>query len=808
VREDLPTGTVTFLFTDVEGSTRLLHELGAEAYAQALAEHRRVVREACVSRTGVEVDTQGDAFFFAFPSAPGAVAAGQAIVDALASGRVRVRIGLHTGTPFVSEEGYVGEDVHVAARVAACGHGGQVLLSQRTRELVDGLTLADLGEHRLKDIEGAVSIYQLGEERFPPLGTISNTNLPRPASSFVGREREREELVGLLRNGTRLVTVSGPGGSGKTRLSVEVASELVADFKAGVFWVGLSALRDPALVTETITQTLGARDSLAKHIGERELLLLLDNFEQVVDAAPELARLLEACPSLKLLVTSREPLRINGEIEYPLPPLTAEEGVELFCVRARLEANEAIAKLCRRLDDLPLALELAAARTRVLTPAQILERLGERLELFRGGRDANPRQRTLRATIAWSHDLLTPYEQALFMRLAVFAGGCALEAAEEVAHADVETIQALVEKSLVHSAEGRFEMLETIREYALERLRESGEDDNLRRTLSRLLLRFGEAALGATGGEREARLAGLHQELDNMREAMEWALRADVELALRLAAIVPLFGPFPDEERRWLDEAIAKAATVEVTPALRAPALQTAAHVASSWGDHGRARPLYEEALELYRAFDDSTGEARALAGLGLIASQEGEPLKSRELYEQSLALYGTLRDQDGEWIVLNNLGELAREEGDHERATEFLTQAVAVGQSCHDSENVAMSLHGLGDVALELGDVEAALRRYRESFALVVAVKGRHRNICYCLAAMASASAAAGDARGAGRFWGALEAFEEELGIRLHQEARSRYEQWLTGVDKAMFAHGVGEGRKLPLDALLALPT
>ena len=302
MRSDLPTGTVTFLFTDVEGSTSLLRELGAEAYADALAEHRRVVREACAAKGGVEVDTQGDAFFFAFPSAPGAAAAAQAITDALEPGPISLRIGLHTGTPLVTDEGYVGDDVHFAARVAASGHGGQVLLSKSARELVDGLSVTDLGEHRLKDIEGAVSIYQLGDETFPPLKTISNTNLPRPASSFIGREREREDVVRELRDGARLLTLTGPGGSGKTRLALEAASELVPAYKAGVFWVGLAALRESSLVTETISQTLGAKDGLAAHIGEREMLLLLDNLEQVIEAAPELVgpphRLSEPDPAL------------------------------------------------------------------------------------------------------------------------------------------------------------------------------------------------------------------------------------------------------------------------------------------------------------------------------------------------------------------------------------------------------------------------------------------------------------------------------------------------------------------------------
>jgi class 3 adenylate cyclase/energy-coupling factor transporter ATP-binding protein EcfA2 len=471
VRRDLPSGTVTFLFTDVEGSTKLLHALGAEAYAEKLAGHRRVVREACTAQDGVEVDTQGDAFFVAFPTAPGAVEAARAITEALASGPITLRIGLHTGTPLVTEEGYVGEDIHFAARVAASAHGGQVVLSQATRAVVDErCSLVELGEHRLKDIAEPVAIYQLGEGAFPPLKTISNTNLPRPASSFVGREREVQEVLARIDEGGRLVTVTGPGGSGKTRLALEAAATLVPEYKAGVFWVGLASLRDAALVSETIAQTLGAKDGLAEHIGERELLLLLDNLEQVIEAAPELSSLLQQCPNLTLLVTSRELLRVQGEIDYPVPPLAETEAVSLFCERAQIEPSEEIAELCRRLDSLPLAVELAAARANALSPAQILARLSKRLDLFKGGRDADPRQQTLRSTIAWSYELLSPEEQQLLCRLSAFSGGCTLEAAEEVCDAELDTLQSLVEKSLLRFSDERYWMLETIREYAEERL--------------------------------------------------------------------------------------------------------------------------------------------------------------------------------------------------------------------------------------------------------------------------------------------------------------------------------------------------
>jgi len=309
MQRDLPSGSVTLLFTDVEGSTKLLHKLGAEGYASALGEHRRVLREAFAAHGGVEVDTQGDALFVAFPTPSGGLDAAVTALDRLSGGPIAVRMGLHTGTPLLTEEGYVGEDVHKGARIAAVGHGGQVLLSKETCELV-AADVMDLGEHRLKDFADPVWIFQLGSDRFPPLKTISNTNLPRPASSFVGRDREIEDVVMLLQGGARLLTLTGAGGSGKTRLAIEAAAELVPDFRNGMFWVPLAPLRDPTLVLETAAQTLGAKDGLAEHIGARELLLLLDNLEQVIEAAPELASLVESCPNLKLLVTSRELLRV------------------------------------------------------------------------------------------------------------------------------------------------------------------------------------------------------------------------------------------------------------------------------------------------------------------------------------------------------------------------------------------------------------------------------------------------------------------------------------------------------------------
>ena len=528
-RAELPSGTVTFLFTDIEGSTKLLHELG-DRYGEVLAEHRRVIREAVQRHNGVEVDTQGDAFFVAFARASDAVAGAQEAQVALQGGPVRVRMGLHTGEPIRSEEDYVGVDVHRGARIAAAGHGGQVLVSQATRDLLDSsIELVDLGLHRLKDLSEPQRLYQLGSEQFPPLKTLYQTNLPVPATPFLGRERELAEVLGLLRS-SRLLTLTGPGGSGKTRLAVQAAAEAAEDFPAGVWWVSLAPLRDPALVLDSIAQVLGAKGDLGEHIADKELLLLLDNLEQLLAAAPELAALLAGCSGLRLLATSREPLRLAAEQEYPVPPFVPEEAVGFFSARARavrpdFQPDETVGEVCRRLDNLPLALELAAARVKVLSPEQILARLERALPLLTGGRsDAPERQRTLEATISWSYDLLTEDEQRLFARLSVFAGGCTLEAAEQVCEVDLETLASLVDKSLLRQTEGRFWMLETIREYALDRLSEAGEADGVRQRHAEHFLPLAEAAheqrLGARG---RAFATWFEQEQANLRAALVWS---------------------------------------------------------------------------------------------------------------------------------------------------------------------------------------------------------------------------------------------------------------------------------------------
>ena len=502
---ELPTGTVTFLFTDIEGSTRLLTELGP-SYVDVLAEHRRMLRETFGERAGVEVDTQGDAFFFAFARASDAVAAAAAAQDALAELPLRVRMGVHTGEPVVTEEGYVGLDVHRAARIAAAGHGGQVLVSQATHDLA-GLPLRDLGEHRLKDLSAAERIFQLGDDEFPPLKTLYATNLPVPTTPFVGRERELAEVAELLGR-SRLVTITGTGGGGKTRLGLQAAAAAADDYPAGVWWVALAAAAEPSEVLPTIGRALGLAGPPADGIADRVMLVLLDNFEHLMAAAADVEQLLGACPNLTLLVTSRERLRVAAEQVYPAPLLEREDAVALFTARARasdpaFEPDEHVDQICARLDDLPLALELAAARTGMLTSEQLLARLGDRLDLLRGGRDSDLRQATLRATIAWSYELLSSSEQKLFAALSVFRGGFTLVAAEAVCSADLEVLESLADKSLIRRWDkGRFGMLETIREFAGERAAELVDREALLAALLDYLLEFAGAANLSAGEPR------------------------------------------------------------------------------------------------------------------------------------------------------------------------------------------------------------------------------------------------------------------------------------------------------------------
>jgi predicted ATPase len=718
-------------------------------------------------------------------------------------------MGIHTGTPYLGSEGYVGEDVHLGARIAASGHGGQILVSKETCGLVSA-ELEDLGEHRLKDFAEPVWIYQLGSERFPPLKTISNTNLPRPASSFVGREREVAEVTALFEDGARFVTLSGPGGSGKTRLAIEAASDLVSEFKNGTFWVGLAALRDPHLVGETIAKTLGAKDGLAEHIGEQELLLLVDNLEQVVEAGPELATLVERCPNLTLLVTSRELLRVRGEVEYAVPPLALPEALELFCRRSQLRQDETIAELCRRLDNLPLAIELAAARTSVLSPAQILARLSTGLDLLTGGRDAEARQRTLRATIEWSYDLLDDEEKRVFARLAVFAGGCTLEAAEEVAEADLDTLQSLVDKSLVRHSQERFWMLETIREYAGERLEASGEADELRRTHAEHFLALAEEAEPNLHWYSAEWIERLQREHDNMRAALEqFDASGGGKRVQRLAGALGdfwIYGGHVAEARRRLEGALD---ADEYQTAARAKALSRLAEIVYRSGDPATSRVLDEEALELYRRFGDTEGAAVSLWGLGLAFIEQGDFEPARRAFEESAELLRQVGDTRGVVGVTRALAFAYHDHGDYEHARKLHEENLREIRTLGLKEMEAATLGSLGMIALEQGRADDAHGLGKESLIAWRDVGSPHgiaQALCHAAADLALLR---GKTETAARLLSWFEAQREQIGVseawvtRMNERTLATVR---TGLDEAAFAEAWEQGRTLTADEAVAL--
>jgi predicted ATPase/class 3 adenylate cyclase len=813
---DLPGGTVTFLFTDVEGSTRLLEELGVESYAAVLAEHRRAVREACGAHGGIEVDTQGDAFFVAFPTAPGALAAARAAHETLQGGRVRLRMGIHTGTPLLTAEGYVGSDVHRAARIAAAGHGGQVLISASTAALIGTAGLRDLGEHRLKDLSAPERIHQLGEEGFPPLRSLNRTNLPVPVTPFLGRERELAAVVALLgREDVRLLTMTGPGGTGKSRLCMQAAATVSEGYPDGVWWVPLAALRDPKLVTETAARVIGSRNGLAEHIGDRSMLLVLDNFEQVVEAAVDLAAVLAACPHLRLLATSREPLHIGGEHEYPVPPMAPGDGVALFLARARavgadVAADAAAVEICRRLDDLPLAIELAAARAKVLSTTQILERLGQRLALLTGGaRDVPERQRTLRGTIEWSHDLLTPAEQVAFRRLAAFRGGSSLEAAEGVAEADLDTLQSLVDKSLLRHVDGRFRMLETIRQYALERLEAAGETTTVMRRHAEHFVALAEEAYPHLTGSPKAWLDSLEADHDNLRAAADrLATAGETQLGLQLAGALWKFwyqrGHIA-EGRRRLEVALA----ADPSPtAARARALNGGTGMASEFGDVAVAKRWADEALALQRSLGDAWGIANSLFMLAGIATDEKDWLAAGRLFEECLGSFRELGDDHYVMLTTDALAWTYDELGDIERARPLVEQNLARARATGNRRMEGRSLQALSNWARDDGRIDEALAMVEADHRINVDL-GQRVEVLGDLSRFARILAAADRPDVAAHLLARSQALGEELGVSRPWEQDRDAEtlaMLLAQLDPTALEAALTAGRALTVDAAVAL--
>lgn len=837
---NLPSGTITFLFTDIEGSTKRW-EQQPEAMRVALARHDAILRSAIEENGGYVFKTVGDAFCAAFPTARNAllatIAAQQALhnADWSAVGGIKARMALHTGVTEEREGDYFGPPVNRVARLLSAGHGGQVLLSLAAERLTHdvlppGVSLRDLGEHLLKDLQRPECIYQLVipdlPAEFPQLNTLGArpNNLPLQTTLFIGREREVAKVEELIRRtDVRLLTLTGPGGTGKTRLGLQVAADLADEFAEGVFFFPLAPVYDPEMVATAMGQCLGVKETenqsmiegLKVYLDGKQILLMLDNFEQVTAAAHLLSDLLAACPRLKLMVTSRETLHLYGEKEFAVPPLSQPdikrlpplddlgqyEAIRLFVERAQAaksdfvltaENAQAVAQICRRLDGLPLAIELAAARIRLLPAQAMLARLESRLKLLTGGaKDLPARQQTLRGAIEWSYDLLKENDRTLFRRLAVFVGGCTFEAMETVCNLDgnmgmevLDEMESLVSKSLLRQeeqadGEPRLVMLETIREYAQERLQETGETDALQRQHANYYLAMVEEAEPQLVGSRQGWwLERLETEHDNLRAALRWAVeRGDADLGLRLGGALSRFWlvrSYLTEGRHHLAEILAIAgaevnnhlneahssamAGAEVqgyiaeglqqlsqvlalpggdsesdAPAARAKALNGAGNLSHRQGDYDSARALYDESLNIRRRLGDKQGISASLNNLASVAYRQGDYDAARALYEESLAIKRQLGDKQGIAASLNNLGIITHQQGDYDAARTLYEEGLVIKRQLGDRQGVAISLHGLGNIACALGDYGSAKTLLEESRAIRAELSDR-QGIAYVL--------------------------------------------------------------------------
>jgi predicted ATPase len=786
----LPTGTVTFVFTDIEGSTRLLAELGSERYGGELELHRERIRRAIATHDGFELGTEGDAFFVAFARASDALSAAGAAQSALADGPIRVRIGVHTGEPLVVAGNYVGLDVHKAARICGAAHGGQVLVSEATRVLA-GHGLRDLGEYRLKDLTAPERLFQLGSSDFPPPRSLRATNLPVQPGPLLGRKDELAELVGLAAV-SRLVTLTGPGGSGKTRLALALAVELSDDFRDGSWWVPLAAVTDPGLVLPSIAQALGARDELREHLAGKQLLLLLDNLEQVLTVAPLIAELLGGLPELSVIATSRERLAIAFEQEYPVPPLDEAAAEELFVSRARqlepgFEPDQVVGEICKRLDRLPLALELASTRVKLMSTAEMLSRIERRLDLLsKGRRDAPDRQATMRATIGWSYDLLPEPEQVLFRRLGVFAGSFELEAAEAVCDAHLDGLQSLIEKSLLRrNGHGRFVLLELTREYALERLQTAGEEAALRCSHADWFLQLAKLAdEHLRSAEQGVWLSRLYADTDNFRAVLAWSSEQDVARGVELASTLSdpweMHGQL-GELVAWLEQALT---TPEATDKrTRAVGLKIYGEGLLFTGHYDRAHEPLEESLVLFRAFGDRLGEASVLNRLGIVVGAQGRTRQAIEFGEAALAIYRDEDDRRGIAHALALVGAHLLDIGDLERSETALQASVTIFTELGNRWAAADSVHGLGDLALDKRDPQRAAGHYRQALKVAVELSDERTEL-YCVAGLACVAALQRDGDTAGRLWGAVEAAEQHIGIQMLAAERVRYERIISLLD------------------------
>jgi predicted ATPase/class 3 adenylate cyclase len=861
--------TVTFLSTDIEGSTELLQRLGDSQYAEVLGEHWRLLRGAIQKGNGREVSSQGDGVFVEFGNAVDAVKAAVAAQLAIATRPwpdgvvVRVRMGLHSGDRVDSAGDPVGLNVNRAARICEAGHGGQVLISGTTWSLVENdlpkeVGARDLGPHRLKDLKQPERIFQLLHPQlpaeFPPLRSLSArpNNLPIQLTSFIGREQEMAEIIRLLPI-TRLLTLIGAGGCGKTRLALHAAAGLLGRFEDGVWFVDLSALSDPALVPQAVTSVLGvaeqrdrtSTEALVSVLRSKSILIVLDNCEHLVVGCAHLTEaLLRSCPGLRILATSRELLKIGGEVVFRVPSLSLPdpdatmsterlmqyEAVQLFVDRARIahpgfeltsRNGAGVARICRRLDGIPLAIELAAARVAVLSLEQIAERLNDRFRLLTGGsRTALPRHKTLRGAMEWSYDLLLEKEQMLLRRLSVFAGGWTLDAAEVVCGYDgidrqevLNVLSHLVDKSLVfvdtRDSGLRYRLLETVRQYSRELLMASGESPAVcRRHLEWFVMLAEQAEPQLLGPSQAVWFDRLELEHDNLRAALEWSENGAASAGLQLAGAVGRFWEVRGhlaEGRRWLRD-ILKASPAAPT-AERARALKAAGNLSLGQGDYESARASYEEGLVIWQQLGNQKAIATLLSNLGFAAYCQGDDVSGDAFYRESLTIRREVGDTWGMALSLNNMGSVAIRRGDCAEANVLLKESLDLWQELGDKHHIAMVLTNLGLAACGQGDYDLAYSFLNDGLVIQRDV-GDNLGIPNSLEGFASLAVALKYARRAARLLGAAEALRERIGAPLPYTERAGYDRIVANVRTQLgddaFSDAWAEGRSIAKDGVI----
>jgi len=868
---ELPTGTVTFYFSDIEGSTRLIQQLG-DRYPEVLLAHHNIQRESLAANGGHELRTEGDSFFIVFDSAVKACVGAAAVQKALSEyhwpdgGQVQVRIGLHTGEATLVGNEYLGIDVHRAARVASAAHGGQVILSETTHALVDhalppAITLKDLGMHRLKDLARPERLFQLMVDglpaEFPKLRTLEATpnNLPTQLTSFIGRDDQVRDAKVLLAR-ARLLTLTGPGGTGKTRLSLQIAADVMDQFPDGVYFVPLSAVHDPELVPSAIAQALSVQSTgsrrpievLVDYLHDKRMLLVLDNFEQLLPAAPVTTTLLEGSLGLRVLVSSRAVLHVYGEQEFPVPPLALPdlkalpnltvlsqfEAVRLFIERAvavkpDFEAtNEnapAIAGICERVDGLPLAIELAAARIKLFSPQALLSRLEKSLSaaLGTGARDLPGRQQTLRGAIQWSYELLDAGERRLLARFSVFARGGSLEELEAVCGpaADlggrevVDALDLLADQSLLRRVpefdEPRFLMLQTIREFAAERLAESDEADRIRdRHLEAFISLAQQAQAQLFGRQRKEWLDRLEVDHDNFRSALEWAIASgNTRKALCLGGSFWRYWQMRGhihEGRARMQEVLAMPG-VEAFPNEHLQALEAAGGLAYWQADMAAAQVFYDASLQLTRQVGDKRAIANAIYNDAFpILVVRVEPERARTLLREALPLFEELKDEAGVGRTYWGLGNADYFQQDFEAARQKLQAAQAIFRRLDARFDLAWSLHTLGLVTLKMGSVDAARPYFTEALTMFAEAKDVS-GIVLQLDNLAAVARAEGDPMKATRLFAAAATYQITSGTGLglllrEQEGRLQPRE---GLDDRQADAAWSEGQAMSLDQAVA---